>query len=160
MELFSASLNSPLGPIVLKATQTDLVELNFEAINPRGLHSNSLLEEATAQLQAYFAGKLQSFSIPIKPEGTPFERDIWKRLQEIPFATTLSYTDFSIHHPKAIRAIASANGKNKIPILIPCHRVIGKNGNLVGYSGGIWRKKWLLDHENEIAPKGQTRLKL
>lgn len=108
------------------------------------------LKLAVYQLKAYFAGDLKDFQIKINPEGTPFQKRVWKALQEIPHGLTWSYMDLAkkLGDVKAIRAVAAANGKNPLWIIVPCHRVIGTNGSLTGYAGGIWRKKWLLDHEN------------
>ena len=100
----------------------------------------------------YFNGKRIKFSILLNPKGTPFQKSVWKELITIPFGKTTSYLSQSnsLEKPKAIRAIASANGKNPICIVIPCHRVIGSDGSLTGYAAGVWRKKWLLDHENPL----------
>ncbi len=106
------------------------------------------------QLDEYFAGKRNDFDVPLDIEGTEFQKKVWKALQTIPAGKTRSYTqqaDF-IGNPKAIRAVAKANGDNRISIIIPCHRVIGKDGKLVGYGGGLWRKQYLLDLEKRILP--------
>lgn len=105
-----------------------------------------------AQLQEYFDGKRTSFSFPINPKGTEFQRKVWNELLQIPFGTTCSYLELSkkIGDAKAVRAVAAANGKNPLWIAIPCHRVIGSDGSLTGYAGGLWRKKWLLSHENPV----------
>lgn len=122
---------------------------NIETINEkRPMH-----DELAKQLGAYFEGKLTQFNIPIKTLGTPFQAKVWDELQTIPYAETRSYLQLSekLGDPNAIRAVAGANGSNHIAIIIPCHRVIGKNGSLVGYAAGIERKRWLLNHEREIA---------
>jgi methylated-DNA-[protein]-cysteine S-methyltransferase len=108
-----------------------------------------ILSACMQQLDEYFAGQRQTFDFPINQKGTPFQQNVWKHLLTIPFGKTTSYLNLSkqIGNVKAIRAIASANGKNKLAIVVPCHRVIGSNMSLVGYAGGLWRKKWLLDHE-------------
>lgn len=105
-----------------------------------------------AQLQEYFDGKRTSFSFPINPKGTEFQRKVWNELLQIPFGATCSYLELSkkLGDPKAVRAVAAANGKNPLWIAIPCHRVIGSDGSLTGYAGGLWRKKWLLSHENPV----------
>jgi len=110
------------------------------------------LKVCVDQLKEYFNGKRTKFSILLNPKGTPFQKSIWKELTTIPFGKTTSYLSQSnsLGKPKAIRAVASANGKNPICIVIPCHRVIGSDGSLTGYAAGIWRKKWLLDHENPL----------
>jgi methylated-DNA-[protein]-cysteine S-methyltransferase len=104
------------------------------------------------QLAEYFNGKRDSFSLTVNPQGTEFQKKVWKSLLKIPYGKTKSYLAQSktLGDVKAIRAVAAANGKNPIWIIIPCHRVIGTNGSLTGYAGGIWRKKWLLAHENPV----------
>lgn len=112
----------------------------------------SELKEAATQLEDYFAGKRNDFDFKLNPSGTEFQKKVWKGLLDIPFGKTLSYQEFSIRlgDVKAIRAVASANGRNPLWIVVPCHRVIGSDGSLTGYAGGLWRKKWLLDHENPV----------
>ncbi len=111
-----------------------------------------LLEDAVYQLQEYFEGKRKSFSLTLNPEGTNFQKKVWTALQEIPYGKTVSYLELSktLGDVKAIRAVAAANGKNPLWIIVPCHRVIGSDGSLVGYAGGLHRKKWLLNHENPV----------
>ena len=112
--------------------------------------SNRHFEALSKQVYEYFAGKLKEFSLPLVLQGTPFQQEVWKALQMIPYGETRSYSEQAevIGKPKALRAVAKANGDNRISIIIPCHRVIGKDGALVGYGGGLWRKKFLLDHES------------
>lgn len=110
------------------------------------------LQEAAQQLQEYFNGTRTDFSFKLNPQGTDFQKKVWNALLEIPFGKTTSYQDLSIKlgDIKAIRAVAGANGKNPLWIVVPCHRVIGSDGSLTGYAGGLWRKKWLLEHENPV----------
>jgi methylated-DNA-[protein]-cysteine S-methyltransferase len=105
--------------------------------------------EATRQLQAYFAGELTEFDLPLAPAGTEFQKRVWTELQKIPYGSTINYGELArrVGHPNASRAVGGANGKNPISIIIPCHRVIGSNGSLTGYGGGIERKRFLLDLE-------------
>jgi methylated-DNA-[protein]-cysteine S-methyltransferase len=114
------------------------------------------LEEVVYQLNEYFEGKRRSFDLQLNPVGTAFQKRVWAALQEIPFGKTLSYLELAVKlgDAKAIRAVAAANGKNPLWIVIPCHRVIGSDGALTGYAGGLHRKKWLLDHESPV--KQQT----
>ena len=107
------------------------------------------LREAVTQLQEYFGGSRNHFDFKINPAGTDFQKRVWEALLKIPFGTTTSYLALSLQlgDVKAIRAVASANGKNPLWVVVPCHRVIGSNGSLTGYAGGLWRKKWLLEHE-------------
>jgi len=111
--------------------------------------TNSILEEAAAEVGAYFAGELREFRVPIAPQGTPFQREVWRGLREIPYGVTASYAELAdrLGRPKAVRAIAQANGRNPVAIIVPCHRVIGSDGSLTGYGGGLWRKKRLLELE-------------
>lgn len=104
------------------------------------------------QLKEYFAGIRTEFDLKLNPQGTDFQKTVWKELLKIPYAKTRTYLEQTkeIGDPKAIRAVASANGKNPIWIIIPCHRVIGSDGSLTGYAGGVWRKKWLLEHESPV----------
>ena len=110
----------------------------------------SILQEAVTQLQDYFDGQRTHFDFQLNPSGTEFQQKVWKGLCEIPFGKTMSYLELAkqLGDVKAIRAVASANGKNPLWIVVPCHRVIGMDGSLTGYAGGLWRKKWLLEHEN------------
>ncbi len=110
------------------------------------------------QLIQYFNGQRRQFELPLNQPGTPFQQSVWNELQQIPFGKTISYLDLAkrIGDPRATRAVASANGKNHIAIIVPCHRVIGSNRELVGYAGGLWRKKWLLEMEAKVAFGIQT----
>lgn len=112
-----------------------------------------VLQEVVTQLQDYFEGKRNDFDFKLNPSGTDFQKKVWQELLNIPFGKTVSYMDITkkIGDIKAIRAVASANGKNPLWIVVPCHRVIGTDGSLTGYAGGLWRKKWLLEHENPTA---------
>ena len=118
-----------------------------------------MLIEARRQLVAYFAGRLRVFEIPLAPNGTEFQRRVWTALTKIPFGTTISYGDLArrLRNSAAVRAVGAANGRNPIPIIVPCHRVIGSNGSLTGFGGGLDRKRWLLEHEGALAG-GQAEL--
>ncbi|MFH6602952.1 methylated-DNA--[protein]-cysteine S-methyltransferase [Maribacter algicola] len=111
-----------------------------------------VLEDAVYQLQEYFRGERKAFDLILNPDGTDFQIKVWEELLNIPFGNTMSYLDLSkkLGDVKAIRAVAAANGKNPIWIIIPCHRVIGSDGSLTGYAGGLHRKKWLLEHESPV----------
>jgi methylated-DNA-[protein]-cysteine S-methyltransferase len=119
-----------------------------------------LLQMAIDQLQEYFDGNRLEFTFPIKQAGSAFQQQVWDQLLTIPYGTTTSYLQQSqrMNNPLAIRAIAAANGKNNLWVVVPCHRVIGSDGSLTGYAGGIWRKRWLLDHEARVLGIGQTSL--
>ncbi len=150
---------SPIGPLTLVADGDGaltalLMEVHRHgARNPeRGPGDPSAFTDARAQLDAYFAGELTSFDLPVKPEGTEFQQRVWKALQDIPFGETRSYGELAagLGDPGASRAVGLANGRNPISIVIPCHRVIGADGSLTGYGGGIERKQFLLDHERRV----------
>lgn len=144
---------SPVGVLTLKASEQELFALNFgggtEASNP----TNTLLQEAVSQLEQYFQGKRNYFDLPLHLSGTPFQTAVWQSLLSIPYGSSASYQDIAlaVNNPLAMRAVGMANNKNKIAIIIPCHRVIGKHGSLVGYAGGLDTKRWLLDFEREHA---------
>ncbi|MEH3114998.1 methylated-DNA--[protein]-cysteine S-methyltransferase [Pedobacter terrae] len=156
---YASVIASPIGKITILADDEFVHAVTFAEIDTTGLTENPLTLKLGQQLGDYFNGKLQQFNLPIKQNGTEFQQEVWQNLLTIPFGETISYAKFSAHHPLAIRAIAAANGKNNIAIVVPCHRVIGSNGKLVGYAGGLWRKQWLLQHEREVVQKGQTELK-
>ncbi|MES2827832.1 MAG: methylated-DNA--[protein]-cysteine S-methyltransferase [Bacteroidota bacterium] len=156
---FCSTIDSPIGLIKIFADEEFVTEITFSDKDANGLSENTLSKTAALQLESYFKGDLKEFSFPMKQKGTEFQQEVWKALKAIDYANTVSYAQFSAHNPLAIRAIAAANGKNNLAVVIPCHRVIGSDGKLVGYAGGLWRKKWLLQHEREVAQKGQTELK-
>lgn len=156
--IYHRIIPSPIGNLKISASEDSIVSIEFTteevtAVSPSSL----LLREAQKQLEEYFHKERQEFSLPLSPYGTTFQQKVWKQLQQIPYGETRSYRDIAIElgNLKQIRAAATANGKNPIPIVIPCHRVIGSNGSLTGYSGGLEKKKWLLELEN---PFLQTRL--
>jgi methylated-DNA-[protein]-cysteine S-methyltransferase len=148
-------LESPIGELLLVGDGAALTGLYTEqeyAPNrelPGLVRDDTLFAEAASQLDAYFAGELQDFNLPLAPRGTPFQQTVWSALREIPFSETRSYGEIArkIGAPTACRAVGMANGCNPISIIIPCHRVIGADGSLTGYGGGIERKRWLLNHE-------------
>ena len=121
---------------------------------------DELLLKAMQQLAEYFAGNRKVFDLPIKQQGTDFQQSVWEQLLKIDYGKTISYSQQSklMKNPLGIRAIAAANGKNHLWIIVPCHRVIGADGSLTGYAGGLWRKKWLLAHEARVMGVGQTTL--
>lgn len=129
----------------------------MEPGEPVRSESSAILERAAEQLGEYFAGQRTTFDLPLEPDGTAFERSVWEELTRIPYGQTISYGQLAhrLGNPKAVRAVGRANGQNPISIIIPCHRVIGASGQLVGYGGGLDRKRFLLDLEQE-----PSRLKL
>jgi methylated-DNA-[protein]-cysteine S-methyltransferase len=146
--------NSPIGLIEITGTGNSITSLYFvdQNINPKS-EPNSYLENCAAQLDEYFNGKRKDFDLKLEPEGTEFQKKVWDELKNIQYGETKSYLQMSqiLGDVLAIRAVANANGQNKISIVIPCHRVIGSNGSLTGYAGGLWRKKWLLQHEQKYS---------
>lgn len=159
MEKYCSIVKSPIGEVIILADESYVNEITFGKRATEGLEENAISQLAANELQAYFEGNLKAFSFPMQQTGTDFQQGVWQNLMHIPYGETTSYAKFSAHQPLAIRAIAAANGKNNIAIAVPCHRVIGSDGKLVGYAGELWRKKWLLQHEREVAQKGQTELK-
>jgi methylated-DNA-[protein]-cysteine S-methyltransferase len=141
--------DSPIGAIEIGATAEAIATLYFVDQRSRIAVATALTEAAIEQLAQYFAGERQSFDLPTSPQGTPFQRMVWGRLLGIPFGQTASYKGIAvaIGRPRAARAVGGAVGHNPISIIVPCHRVIGIAGGLRGYSGGLWRKAWLLQHE-------------
>jgi len=148
-------LNSPVGKLKIVATNNALVRLNFtgeEAPTKSSEGQPEIIKEAILQLNEYFVGDRTVFELPLAPEGTDFQLEVWNLLKEIPYGATTTYSKLShnLGNPKAVRAIGKANGQNPIPIIIPCHRVIGANDTLVGYAGGIEIKRRLLQHEGAL----------
>ena len=135
--------------LYLVATETHLINIQFTQPQKALLQTTELLSMATIQLDEYFQGKRTTFSLPFKLTGTPFQLAVWKELQNIPYGQTTSYKEIAqkINKPKACRAVGMANNKNPLPIIIPCHRVIGSNGKLIGYAGGLKLKNYLLKLE-------------
>jgi len=166
VEIVSTYYQSPLGLLRVGGTDMYISEISFidhlEETDYRhtGLQGpvTPMVIQCIEQLIQYFQGQRRVFDFPIYQEGTPFQQRVWNELTSIPFGKTLSYLDLSrrLGDTKAIRAAASANGRNNIAIVVPCHRVIGSKRDLVGYAGGLWRKKWLLDHETKIMYGVQT----
>lgn len=152
----TAILNTPLGIIKISGNKDGVS--NLKIIDETLEVSETIpktLQKAVSQLEEYFNHNRTSFNFLINPKGTDFQKKVWHELQQIPFGKTLSYQELSIKlgDAKAIRAVANANAKNPLWIVIPCHRVIGSNGSLTGYAGGLWRKKWLIEHESGIKQK-------
>lgn len=164
-----STMDSPIGTLTLTAegdvlTGVHMHEQRHAPILSHGIErDDAALAPFVAQLQAYFAGELTAFELPIEPRGTEFQRRVWSSLQEIPYGETISYGELArwVGNPKASRAVGLANGRNPVAIVVPCHRVIGADGSLTGYGGGLERKVWLLEHEGSWSPgAGQERLEL
>ena len=146
--MFTEYIDSPMGPVKINATSSGICQVLFTDTIETAAPSQ-LTTLAAKQLQAYFDGTLQQFSLPLAANGTAFQRQVWQALCTVPFAATCSYADIArqIDNKKAVRAVGAANGRNPIAIIVPCHRVIGANGTLTGYAGGLDKKAWLLKHE-------------
>ena len=165
--LYTKHYSSPVGILEISASETSLTHVLFREAQKKPSRkldetseTSSVIEECMKQFDAYFAGKLKDFDLPMLPEGTDFQRNVWEYLKTIPYGKTISYLEFSrrIGNEKAIRAVGTANGRNPITIILPCHRVIGTDGSLVGYGGDLWRKEWLLRHEGGLPRQGQLGL--
>jgi methylated-DNA-[protein]-cysteine S-methyltransferase len=158
----TTTVDSPIGPLTLTAVDGELTGLHMadQAHSPvdRGdrVPDRAAFKDVVAQLTAYFAGELTEFDVPLRAEGTDFQRRVWSGLCRIPFGETWSYAELARHvgNVKACRAVGLANGRNPIAIIVPCHRVIGADGTLTGYGGGLDRKAWLLDHERRVREGG------
>lgn len=148
-------INSPLGITKIVGDENGIAVISVSDVGTDEISKvvPEVLQDAVSQLKEYFEGKRTDFNLKLNPKGTEFQQKVWKSLLEIPFGKTVSYMDQTkkLGDIKAIRAVASANGKNPLWIVVPCHRVIGTNGSLTGYAGGLSRKKWLLEHENPTA---------
>ena len=163
-DLFHTYYQSPVGLIRISGTEHFVSEMSFidNIQKPPVDHHKKTLPamaiHAIEQLIEYFHGERRVFEFPIHQEGTEFQTRVWGELLNIPYGRTISYLELAkrLGDTKAIRAAASANGRNNIAIVVPCHRVIGSKNDLVGYAGGLWRKRWLLEHENKVANGVQT----
>ena len=149
---------TPIGRLILASDGQSLVGVWMANANPSDdywLHqrgSDALLTETRKQLDAYFGGTLRAFDLPLAPNGTDFQRQVWTALTKIPYGATISYADLArrVRNAAAVRAVGAANGRNPIPVIVPCHRVIGSDGSLTGFGGGLDRKRWLLHHEGAL----------
>jgi methylated-DNA-[protein]-cysteine S-methyltransferase len=161
--VFYSLFPSPVGELLIAATDDGITHLLFE--RPQGGHAindtwhpdtgasgaaSAWLASARSQLAEYFGGRRRTFDVPLSAAGTHFQRDVWSALRDIDYGATISYGELArrIANPRAVRAVGLANGRNPISIIVPCHRVIGANGTLTGYGGGLDRKRWLLSHEH------------
>jgi len=164
--IYYATVASPIGELLLTARDVGLTAVYFERSDRRVLPdwrrddgygaASATLAAARVQLAAYFDGDRTTFDLPLSTAGTPFQERVWRVLREIEFGRAVSYTEVArrVSAPKAVRAVGAANGRNPIPIIVPCHRVIGAGGALAGFGGGMERKRWLLDHERAVMSAG------
>ena len=146
----TAFVKTPLGIAKIIGDENGISVISVSDEGEISIEIPLILQESVSQINDYFEGKRNEFTFKLNPSGTEFQQKVWRGLLEISFGKTMSYLELSkkLGDVKAIRAVASANGKNPLWIVVPCHRVIGTDGSLTGYAGGLWRKKWLLDHEN------------
>ncbi len=147
----TAYIATPIGTAEIKGDENGISSITIsDAEQEFSANIPEILQLAATQLQEYFSGSRQDFNLQLNAVGTEFQKKVWKSILEIPYGKTISYMELSkiFGDVKAIRAIASANGKNPLWIVVPCHRIIGADGSLTGYAGGLWRKKWLLEHES------------
>jgi AraC family transcriptional regulator, regulatory protein of adaptative response / methylated-DNA-[protein]-cysteine methyltransferase len=166
--IFFDTITTPAGKMIVGATDKGICLLEFAEMSQPGAAflqkklngivvqgENEHIRQVKTELEEYFGGNRKAFDVPLQPLGTAFQVSVWNSLLQIPYGTTTTYLKQALllGNVKAVRAVAAANGQNKIAIIIPCHRIIGSNGSLTGYAGGLERKKWLLDFENRLAVK-------
>jgi methylated-DNA-[protein]-cysteine S-methyltransferase len=167
--MITATIDSPIGPLTMTAVDGALTRVHMHeqrhapAPSPGAQHDDDSFAAVATQFAEYFAGERTRFDLPLAPAGTPFQRRVWDALCEIPYGETISYGELArrVGSPGAFRAVGLANGRNPLAIIVPCHRVIGADGRLTGYGGGLDRKRWLLEHEAAHRPvpvEGQLQL--
>ncbi len=146
-------IDTPLGTLEMQSSPQGLTRVTFPKNIEHEVCTNEIIDNCKVQMQEYFEGTRKGFDLPLDPAGTNFQKSIWNCLVNIPFGQVVSYLYIAkqVNNPKAVRAVGAANGKNPIGIIVPCHRVIGINGTLTGYAGGLERKAWLLEHEGADA---------
>lgn len=151
-KLYYGYYKSPIGILRIVVDESSLVALDFNEDEKKQSDEHSYIKEVKNQLDEYFKGTRELFDLNIKINGTDFQNKVWNELTKIPYGETISYKELAtrIGNDKACRAVGNANNKNKISIVIPCHRVVGSNKKLVGYAGGLEKKEWLINHENKV----------
>lgn len=151
-KLYYGYYKSPIGNLRIVVDESSLVALDFNEDEKKQSDENGYIKEIKKQLDEYFKGTRELFDLNIKINGTDFQNKVWNELTKIPYGETISYKELAtrIGNDKACRAVGNANNKNKISIVIPCHRVVGSNKKLVGYAGGLEKKEWLINHENKV----------
>lgn len=159
--LYFTHYTSPIGNMVITGTETHITSVLFcDAPGQGSENLSAVVKTCLQQLDEYFAGNRKTFDLPLQPAGTSFQQQVWQQLSAIAYGKTTSYVEVAraVSGEKAVRAVGAANGKNPICLVLPCHRVIGRDGSLTGYAGGLWRKEWLLKHEGAISPEKQLAL--
>ena len=158
MPTYSKTIETPIGVLKLTSDEKSLKSISFDAeIMENGPELPEVLHNTQKQLEEYFFGNRRQFDLPLDPDGTAFQHKIWKQLSEVPYGSTKSYIEIAraMGSESSSRAVGMANGRNPIPVIIPCHRIIGHDGRLTGYAGGVDRKRWLLLHEQQNSDNGQ-----
>lgn len=153
--MFEAYYKSPIGNLRIVSNERDIIRIDFTETYFKMAMVPKQIQNCIDQLDEYFKGTRKRFELGVNPIGTEFQGKVWHELMKIPYGKTITYLEQArqLGDEKAIRAIAAANGKNPIPIIIPCHRVLGTDGSLTGYAGGLLKKQWLLEHEGAIQQK-------
>lgn len=146
-------LDTPIGRLNIVANDEAVTAIEFHADPAAAQAPNAITRQCCHQLSDYFTGKRTEFDLPLKAHGTAFQHQVWQALIDIPYGETCSYSAIAdqIDNPKAVRAVGAANGRNPIPVIVPCHRVIGRSGRLTGYAGGLDIKVWLIEHEKKVS---------
>lgn len=160
-DCYKIIIDSPIGHLCISATSSEITSLEFtefECATPS--YIPPVLHQCVTELNEYFDGKRKHFTVSLNPQGTNFQKEVWNELLKVPFGKTCSYMHIALqlNNLGAVRAVGSANGKNRIAIIIPCHRIIGENGKLTGYAGGLNRKRWLLEHELKLSDANSNLL--
>lgn len=152
MNKYTGYIKVSAGIIKIICSEEYVLSVSFSDIIKENDKGSEVLDKALKQMNEYFSGERKKFDLPLYFEGTEFQKSVWNELRKIPYGTTVSYKDIAegIKNEKAVRAVGNANNKNKIMIIVPCHRVIGKNGKLVGFAGGLDKKEFLLEHEKKF----------
>ena len=152
MNKYTGYIKVSAGIIKIICSEEYVLSVSFSDIIKENDKGSEVLDTALKQMNEYFSGERKKFDLPLYFEGTEFQKSVWNELRKIPYGTTVSYKDIAegINNEKAVRAVGNANNKNKIMIIVPCHRVIGKNGKLVGFAGGLDKKEFLLEHEKKF----------
>ena len=152
MNKYTGYIKVSAGIIKIICSEEYVLSVSFSDIIKENDKGSEVLDKALKQMNEYFSGERKKFDLPLYFEGTEFQKSVWNELRKIPYGTTVSYKDIAegINNEKAVRAVGNANNKNKIMIIVPCHRVIGKNGKLVGFAGGLDKKEFLLEHEKKF----------
>ncbi len=159
--LYREFFESPAGWVEITASSSAVESVLFRGqVRPETLQPSLLTSQCADELRAYFKGALKQFSIPMNLRGTPFQTGVWNQVRQVPYGAVTTYNALAaaLGKPQAVRAVGMANGKNRLLVLIPCHRVVGADGSMVGYAGELWRKKWLLEMEARFSGKGQLSL--